>query len=313
MTTDGPAPSSTEALQRRPPLPWQQVKSVTEDALAPSRVQAILDNASYRQPDRDIDFLESAATRPIRLQLDYLKPELKLSERGVEHTIVVFGSTRIVEPATAQLELEAAERALTAHDADPRAQQRVAVARRRAANAHYYKVARELGRLIGAAGSGPEDCRVALITGGGPGIMEAANRGTFDVGAQSIGLNITLPHEQYPNPYVTPDLCFRFHYFALRKLHFLLRARALVAFPGGYGTFDELFETLTLVQTRKIRPVPVVLVGKQYWQQAVNFDFLLAEGVVEAEDLELFSYAESAQEIWQGILSWHERNGTPLF
>jgi uncharacterized protein (TIGR00730 family) len=150
------------------------------------------------------------------------------------------------------------------------------------------------------------------MTGGGPGIMEAANRGAFDAGTQSIGLNVSLPHEQYPNPYITPDLCFRFHYFAVRKLHFLLRARALVAFPGGYGTFDELFETLTLVQTRTIRPVPIVLVGERYWRQAVDIDFLAAEGTIDPEDRELFCYAETAPQIWETILSWHEANGTPL-
>jgi hypothetical protein len=151
-----------------------------------------------------------------------------------------------------------------------------------------------------------------LMTGGGPGAMEAANRGAFDVGAKSIGLNITLPREQFPNPYITPDLCFRFHYFAIRKLHFLLRARALVAFPGGYGTLDELFETLTLVQTRTIRPVPVVLVGESYWRRVFDIDFLVDEGVIELEDKELFAYAETADQTWRYILEWQEANGTPL-
>ena len=143
-------------------------------------------------------------------------------------------------------------------------------------------------------------------------MMEAANRGAYDANSHSIGLNINLPHEQYPNPYITPNLCFRFHYFALRKLHFLLRTRALVVFPGGYGTFDELFETLTLVQTRKIKPIPVILVGQQYWQQAFDVDFLVAEGVIEEEDRELFWYAETAQEIWDSIILWYEANETPL-
>lgn len=300
-------------FEGRSPLPWQRAKSVTEDPQAPSRVQAILDSPSYRQADNDVEFLNLAATRAVRLQIDYLKPELAFEERGVEHTIVVFGSTRIHEPVTAQLEVEAAERELALHDEDPKRRRHLAIAQRLLAKSHYYKVAREFGRLVGAAGAGPEDCRVMLMTGGGPGMMEAANRGAFDVGAQSIGLNISLPYEQYPNPYITPELCFRFHYFALRKLHFLLRAKALVAFPGGYGTFDELFETLTLVQTRKIAPVPVVLVGKEYWEQAVNFEFLVNEGVIAAEDLSLFHYAETADEIWQSILSWHRLNGAPLF
>ena len=143
-------------------------------------------------------------------------------------------------------------------------------------------------------------------------MMEAANRGAFDVGAKSVGLNISLPHEQYPNPYVTPELCFNFHYFALRKLHFLLRAKALVAFPGGYGTFDELFEVLTLVQTRKIKPIPVVLVGEAYWRRAVDIDFLVDEGVIDPEDRELFWFAETAQEIWDGILHWHDAAGETL-
>jgi hypothetical protein len=151
-----------------------------------------------------------------------------------------------------------------------------------------------------------------LMTGGGPGIMEGANRGAYDAGASSIGLNIALPQEQFPNPYLAPELCFRFHYFAIRKLHFLLRARALVAFPGGYGTFDEVFETLTLVQSRTIAPVPVVLVGEEYWRRAFDIEFLVAEGVIEREDRELFWYAETADEIWRSILAWHERYGTPL-
>jgi hypothetical protein len=150
------------------------------------------------------------------------------------------------------------------------------------------------------------------MTGGGPGLMEAANRGAYDIGAKTAGLNITLPLEQFPNPYLTPELCFRFHYFAIRKLHFLLRARALVAFPGGFGTLDELFETLTLVQTRTIQPVPVVLVGESYWRRVVDMDFLVDEGVIAAEDRELFWYSETAEDIWRTILAWHEQNGTPL-
>ncbi|MGD8933833.1 MAG: LOG family protein, partial [Gammaproteobacteria bacterium] len=162
------------------------------------------------------------------------------------------------------------------------------------------------------AGEAVADGQLVIMTGGGPGMMEAANRGAYDVNSHSIGLNIDLPHEQYPNPYITPNLCFRFHYFALRKLHFLLRTRALVVFPGGYGTFDELFETLTLVQTRKINPIPIILVGQKYWRQAFNVDFLVAEGVIDEEDRELFWYAETAQEIWDSILEWYEANEAPL-
>ncbi len=180
------------------------------------------------------------------------------------------------------------------------------------AKCHYYQVARDFGALVGNCGGGPADCQLVVMTGGGPGIMEAANRGAFDVGATSVGLNINLPHEQYPNPYITPNLCFRFHYFALRKLHFLLRTKALVAFPGGYGTLDELFETLTLVQTRTIAPVPIVLVGERYWRRVIDFDFLVDEGTIDPEDRELFWFAESAQEIWDGIVAWHDAAGQPL-
>jgi uncharacterized protein (TIGR00730 family) len=180
------------------------------------------------------------------------------------------------------------------------------------AKSGYYEVARELGRLVAESGQGPEDSRLVVMTGGGPGVMEAANRGAHDAGAKTVGLNIDLPHEQYPNPYVTPELCFRFHYFALRKLHFLLRARALVAFPGGFGTLDELFETLTLVQTRKIEPIPIVLVGETYWKRLVDVEFLVEEGVVDAEDRDLLWYAETAEEIWQGILAWYTSNGRSL-
>ena len=298
---------------RREPLPWHRPKPVEEDPEAPSRIQAILDSPSYRQADRDVDFLNLDETRGVRLQIDYAKPELLLEQHGVQHTIVVFGSTRIPEPVAASRRVEELRAALKRNPGDAELERRLSVAERILAKSDYYDTARELGRLVGASGEGPDDSRVMVMTGGGPGMMEAANRGAFDVGAKSIGLNISLPHEQYPNPYITPDLCFSFHYFALRKLHFLLRARALVAFPGGYGTFDELFETLTLIQTRSIRPVPVVLVGERYWRKAFDVDFMVEEGVIDAEDRELLWHAETAQEIWQGILQWHETNGTPLF
>jgi len=299
--------------KRREPLPEHRPKPAEEDPDAPRRVETILASPSYRQADQDVDFLNRDDTRGLRLQVDYLKPELLLEQHGVGHTIVVFGSTRIAEPAAARRSVTRLQAALAAAPDDPELRQRLAVAVRIEAKSPYYDVARELGRLVGNAGQGPHDCRVVVMTGGGPGVMESANRGAYDVGAKSIGLNIRLPYEQYPNPYITPDLCFRFHYFALRKLHFLLRAKALVAFPGGYGTFDELFETLTLVQTRTIQPVPIVLVGERYWRAAVNFDFLVDEGVIDSEDRELFWFAESAAEIWDGILRWHEINGTPLF
>jgi uncharacterized protein (TIGR00730 family) len=174
-------------------------------------------------------------------------------------------------------------------------------------NHPYYHVAREFGRIVGSSQ------RAAIMTGGGPGIMEAANRGAFEAGAPSIGLNIDLPREQVPNRYITPDLCLRFRYFALRKLHFLLRARAMVAFAGGFGTFDELFETLTLVQCRKIEPLPIVLVGEGYWRRAVSFEFLAGEGMIDARDRRLFCYAENAPGIWSAIRRWYRKAGRPVF
>jgi len=271
----------------------------------------LLESPTYRQADRDVEFLNLDATRGVRLEIDYLKAELGLEGRGVEHTVVVFGSTRLREPAAARRRLEVLRAELKKSPRDKELARRVRVAERLFDKAHYYEVARELGKLVGDCGAGG-DCRVLLMTGGGPGIMEAANRGAFDAGAPSAGLNISLPHEQFPNPYVTPELCFSFHYFAMRKLHFLLRARALVAFPGGYGTLDEVFETLTLVQSRTIKPVPVVLVGESYWRRVVDFDFLVDEGMIDVEDRELFWYAESAEEIWSTIVAWNERSGTPL-
>ena len=272
-------------------------------------VQAIITHASYKEADQDVGFLHRNDTRGVRLQLDYLKAELLLEGHGVSHTIVVFGSTRIKEPQAALRDVAAAEAALAAAPQDRACQERLAVAKRLLDKSRYYDVARAFGALVGRES---QDGRVVVVTGGGPGIMEAANRGAHESGARSVGLNITLPHEQYPNPYVTPSLCFQFHYFAIRKLHFLSRARALVVFPGGYGTMDELFEVLTLVQTRKIKPLPVVLINEAYWRRAFDPDFLVEEGTIDPEDRELFWYAETAEDAWRGILRWHEQNGTPL-
>ncbi|MES1937867.1 LOG family protein [Salinisphaera hydrothermalis] len=306
-------PNPVHPYRRDEPLPWQQPKPREQDADAPERVQAILSSDSYRQADEDTAFLRRFDTRGVRLQIDYLKPEQLLEEHGIEHTIVVFGSTRIPEPSAARQNVQRLQAALGADPGNVHLQQHLAIAERVAAKSHYYDIARAFGQRVAAALADRPDCRAVVMTGGGPGIMEAANRGAFDAGAKTVGLNITLPHEQYPNPYITPELCFRFHYFALRKLHFLLRARALVAFPGGYGTFDELFETLTLVQTRKIKPLPIVLVGREYWERAVDIDFMIAEGVIDIEDGELFWFAETAEEIWDGIQRWYAACGEPLF
>jgi uncharacterized protein (TIGR00730 family) len=302
-----PRPAHPE--QRSEPLPWHRPKETHEDPEALLRVETILASPSYRRADQDVDFLGRDEVRSSRLELDYLKPELFMREYGIEQTIVVFGSTRIPEPAEARRRLKATRLAHEEDPSNPELERRFKVARQIAAKSKYYDVAREFGSLVGRAGAGPEDCRLLTMTGGGPGIMEAANRGAFDVDAKSIGLNITLPHEQFPNPYISPELCFSLRYFAIRKLHFLMRARGLVVFPGGFGTLDELFETLTLIQTRKIRPLPVVLVGSEFWRAAFDPDFLVAEGVIDLEDRDLFWYAETAQEIWDGIQAWHRTAG----
>ena len=299
-------PRKAQPNQRREPLPWNRPKPAEEDPGARARVAAIMRSPSYRRADQDLEFLARDDVRGVRLQLDYLKAELMLRGHGVDNTVVVFGSTRICEPDAARRKVEALKSELTARPGDKDATRRLATAERVLAKSRYYEVAREFGRLVSEAIDADGDQNTVIVTGGGPGIMEAANRGAFDLGAKSVGLNIVLPHEQYPNPYITPDLCFTFHYFAMRKLHFLLRAKALVAFPGGYGTFDELFEVLTLIQTRKFKPIPVVLVGETFWRKAVDFDLLVEEGVIDPEDRELFWFAETAQEIWNGILAWYE-------
>jgi uncharacterized protein (TIGR00730 family) len=226
---------------------------------------------------------------------------------------VVFGSTRITEPLAARRRVEQLEQRLLNSPSDGEVQRKLHTARRILENSRYYSAAREFGRLVAESGDGPGGARLVIMTGGGPGIMEAANRGAYEGNAPTVGLNIDLPHEQFPNPYISPGLCFRFRYFALRKMHFMQRARALVAFPGGFGTMDELFEALTLIQTRTIRPLPVVLVGRAYWERVIDFEFLMDEGVIESEDREIFWYAETAQQAWQGILDWYTRSGEPLF
>lgn len=305
-------PRPAHPHERREPLPWHRPKPVEEDADALRRIQAIRENPSYRLAEQDIDFIHRDDIRGPRLELEYLKPEIILSEEGIDHTIVVFGSTRIPEPAAARRQVAALRAAQAVGPDGAELARRVAVAERILVKSHYYDVAREFGRLVSNAGGHASKPRVVVMTGGGPGIMEAANRGAFEAGAKSVGLNIDLPHEQYPNPYISPELCFRFHYFALRKLHLLLRAKALVAFPGGYGTIDELFEILTLIQTRKIKPIPVVLVGESYWRRAVDIDFLVDEGVIDQEDRELFWFAETAPDIWSGIVDWYDASGEPL-
>jgi len=294
-------------------LPWEHPKLQEEDPKSIELIKTIMQSPTYKMAEKDTEFLSSYETRGIRLELDYLKAELKMKEYGIEHTIAVFGSARIVEKSTALKRLKAIQEKLDKKENDRALLRELYVAERMVGKSIYYEDARKFGQIVGKSGQGVEDCRVTLMTGGGPGIMEAANRGAYDVGAKSIGLNIKLPHEQYPNPYVTPDLCFLFHYFAIRKLHFLNRAKALVVYPGGFGTFDELFETLTLLQTKKSANIPVALVGKSYWTKALDFEFLKDEGVIAPEDLEIFKFVDNANEAWDYIISWHDDRGNPLF
>ncbi len=254
------------------------------------------EHPAYKLAFQDMDFLLREDLRPIRFQLELLKPELLLEEAQIASTFVMYGSARIPEPAKAQAMLE-----LATDDVSRK------IAERLVAKSRYYDVARELAQIASRMPRDQAGMRQFVVcSGGGPSIMEAANRGATEVGAESIGLNIVLPHEQAPNPYVTPSLSFQFHYFALRKMHFLLRARALAAFPGGFGTFDELFELLTLIQTGKIKPIPVLLFGREFWEKVVNFQALVDEGVVSQRDLAIFTYVESAEEAWDVVRNFYE-------
>ncbi|MEX5727289.1 uncharacterized protein Ga0609869_000642 [Rhodovulum iodosum] len=242
-------------------------------------------SASYRLAYADPEFLCRDELRPVRLQLELLKPELVMSEYGVESTIVLFGGARIPEPAKKHEAGTAALAELT----------------------RYYDEARRFARLMTEKSQGHEGRRFVIVTGGGPGVMEAGNRGAADAGGVSIGLNIVLPHEQAPNEYVTPELCFNFHYFGIRKMHFLLRAAAIAIFPGGFGTLDEMFEALTLIQTRRMEPVPFLLFGREFWEKVINLEALAEVGTIAREDLDLFSYVETAEEAVRTIEEWVPR------
>ena len=258
-------------------------------------------SSSYIPAARDTEFLQREELRSIRIGLELLKPELIQREQGIRSTIVVFGSARLQEQVAAEHALRLAEEEAARFPTDRMRAQQVEIARRQLALSKYYDVAREFGRLVSSTCQIDGRCDYVIVTGGGPGIMEAANRGAADVNTKSIGLNITLPHEQHPNPYITPELSFQFHYFAIRKMHFLIRAKALVAFPGGFGTLDELFETLTLLQTGKTDNVMVVLVGRDFWERLINWQWLVENGLIAQQDLQLFHYAETAQEAWDLI------------
>ena len=247
----------------------------------------------------DPEFLLRRETRGIRFQLEMLKPDLAQAEAGIEHTVVVFGSARFIDRESAQERLNAA---LQNADAKSIAQAQAGVR-----NAEHYENARIFAQMVArSCDCLPQHEKLFICTGGGPGIMEAANRGASEAGALSVALNIALPHEQIPNAYVTPGLSFKFHYFALRKMHFMMRAKALVAFPGGFGTLDELFEVVTLVQTRKSKPVPILLFGSDYWKRLLNMDLLVEEGMISADDLNLFSYVDTPEAAWQAICAFYQ-------
>ena len=273
------------------------------DAHAASHVPATsqTESKAYKLAFQDTDFLLREDLRPVRFQLELLKPELLLNEAKIASTFVFYGSARIPAPDMAD--------ALVAAAANP---EQEAIAERLKAKARYYDVARELAQLASRVPIDAEGFRQFVVcSGGGPSIMEAANRGAADEGAETIGLNIVLPHEQLPNRYVTPDLSFQFHYFALRKMHFLLRARAVAVFPGGYGTFDELFELLTLVQTGKVRPLPILLFGRDYWNRVINFPAMVEEGVISPHDLDLIHWSEDAAEAWDYVMSYYAEHPAP--
>ncbi len=269
-----------------PPRLFPTARAEASLANAPTATSQT-EHPAYRLAFQDPDFLLRDDLRPVRFQLELMKAELALAEAGIASTFVFYGSARIPAPEDAA--------ALVAAAAPGEAR---AVAESLAAKAHYYTVARELARVASSVPVDAAGRQFVVCSGGGPSIMEAANRGAADAGAVSIGLNIVLPFEQLPNPYVTPGLSFQFHYFALRKMHFLMRARAVAAFPGGFGTFDELFELLTLVQTGKVARLPIFLFGRSFWERVVNFAALADEGTIARSDLDLFHFVETAEEAW---------------
>lgn len=247
------------------------------------------DSPSYRLAYADMDFLCREELRPVRLQLELLKTEMALTERGIKSTVVMFGGARIPEPG--------GEAWAARNETQKRNLEQSSV---------YYEEARKFARLCTDYGAKSDHLEYVVVTGGGPGVMEAGNRGAADVGGPSIGLNIVLPHEQAPNPYVTPELSFNFHYFAIRKMHFLMRAKAVVIFPGGFGTLDELFETLTLIQTKRMAPIPLILFGEKFWRSVVNFEFLADFGTIAPEDMELLHFAETADDAWNIVSAYYE-------
>ena len=286
------------------PLPPKRIFPTSEvDARAAEHVPSIpqTESPAYKLAFQDTEFLLREDLRPVRFQLELLKPELLLNEANIGSTFVFYGSARIPAPDMAD--------ALIAAATNP---EQEAIAERLKAKSRYYDVARTLARHASRCAVDEEGKRHFVVcSGGGPSIMEAANRGASDEGQETIGLNIVLPHEQLPNPYVTPDLSFQFHYFALLKMHFLLRARAVAVFPGGYGTFDEMFELLTLIQTGKVRPLPILLFGRDYWSRVVNFQAMVDEGVISPHDLDLIHWSEDADEAWEFVSDFYAEHPAP--
>ncbi|KAA3641309.1 MAG: TIGR00730 family Rossman fold protein [Proteobacteria bacterium] len=260
-------------------------------------IRAIISGDAYRLAYEDKDFLNSDDLRPIRLQLELLKPEQELRRQKVSSTVVVFGSARTLSHDQAHAALTELEARSSSEKVDEQHAKQLANAKNQLAQSHYYEEARRFSHIISSRFQEAHRRDFVVVTGGGPGIMEAANRGAFEAGARSIGLNITLPHEQQPNPFISPEMAFQFHYFAVRKMHFLMRAKGLVVFPGGFGTLDELFEVLTLVQTGKMTLIPIVLVGQEYWHRIIDFDYLVESGLISAQDKQLLTYVDTAEEI----------------
>jgi hypothetical protein len=260
-------------------------------------IRKILSGKAHRLAYEDIEFLNSDDLRPIRLQLELLKPEQQLRREEITSTVVVFGSARIISHEQAKAALKKLENQDTSENEPQFNERQLAEAKRQLAQSHYYEEARRFSHMISTRFQEVNRRDFVVVTGGGPGIMEAANRGAYEAGARSIGLNITLPREQAPNAFISPELAFKFHYFSMRKMHFLLRAKGLVVFPGGFGTLDELFDVLTLVQTGKMAVIPIVLVGKEYWQRVIDFDYLVESGFISAKDQQLMAYVDTAEEI----------------
>lgn len=278
--------------------------STAQDSL--DAITRLQDHQSYKLAFADSDFLMQDPLRHVRLQLEYLKPQLVLEQHNVNTTVVVFGSARFLPPEQANKQLILAQQAFDADPTNLTTLKQLNNAKRDVRNSQYYTAAQTFARLVTEHSTANPDSALMIISGGGPGIMEAANRGAMDANGKSIGLNIVLPKEQNPNPYITPEFCFQFHYFAVRKMHFLQRARALVAFPGGFGTLDELFETLTLIQTHKAERVPVILYDKAFWQRLINFDMLAEEGLISPKDLELIQFVDTPEQAWQLICDFYQ-------